>query len=372
MSGPKPFFKTRSPAAEIGGLLLFFAFFCVLTLSFGCGSKQEKAKPEKIINVRIAIVEKKSIRPFLESVGNLKAHEEVTVSSELDGILKTITADEGRPVERGRIVVLLNDIDFRLNLESAKSSLNQAEANLVNVKTEYQRKETLFKEDLVTKQQFDDISTRFTIAGQELDRAKTVFALVNEKLGKTVIRSPLQGIIKEKKASAGDFVKAGTGILTIIRIDPLKLAFTVPEKEIGALKIGQDVLFSVDAFPGKEFKGKLNVIFPYLDERSRTLQVEALVANPVLQLKPGLFTRVKLYTSGPREAVVIPVTALLYDETRIKVFLLDQDRAREQLIKIGAKYGEMVEVLEGLQGGEQLIVVGQNNLVQGLKVSVIR
>ncbi|RPI78977.1 MAG: efflux RND transporter periplasmic adaptor subunit [Desulfobacteraceae bacterium] len=369
MSGPKPFLKIRFHAAEISGLFLFSVFFCILTLSFGCGPKQEKAKPEKVVNVRIASVEKKSIRPFLESVGTLKADEEATVSSELDGILKVINTDEGRPVSRGQIMALLNDIDFRLNLETAKAGLNQAQANLVNIREEYRRKETLFKEDLVTQQQFDDVSTRLAVAGQELDRAKTTLALANEKLGKTVIRSPLQGIVKEKKASAGDFVKAGSALLAIIRIDPLKLSFTVPEKELGALKIGQDVLFSVDAFPDKEFKGKLNVIFPYLDERSRTLQVEALVANSALQLKPGLFARVKLYTSAPREAVVIPITALLYDETRIKVFLLDQDRAREQLIKIGAKYGEMVEVLEGLQGGEPLIVVGQNNLVQGVKIN---
>ncbi len=353
-------------------LFLLFMILTLVPLIWGCGSKQEKTRPEKIVNIRVQPVEKKTVRPFLESVGDLKPFEEVTVSSELDGILKTFPVNEGTPISKDMVLATIHDTDFRLNLDNARSALRQAEASLTNTTIEYQRKETLFKEDLVTKQQFDDVATRLTLVGHDLDRAKTALALATEKLNKTVIRSPLKGVVKEKKASAGDFAKTGSPLLTIIQIDPLKLVFNVAEKDVGALKIGQDATFTVDSFPGKEFKGRLTVIYPQVDERSRTLLVEAQIPNPDLQLKPGLFCRVILYTSRPKEAVVIPITAILYDGDKTKVFLLQGDQAVERIVKAGDKYGEMLEIVEGLQIGEPLIVVGQNNLVQGVKVKVVQ
>jgi membrane fusion protein (multidrug efflux system) len=374
VEGKKNFTSTpaaRRPATVSRVLFLLCIVLSLVALACGCGRKQEKAKTEKIVNVRVWPVEKRTVRPFLESVGDLRPFDEVTVSSELDGILKTIPVNEGAPVSKEMVLATINDTDFRLNLDNARSALKQAEASLTNTTSEYQRKETLLKEDLVTKQQFDDVATRLTIAGHDLDRAKTAFSLAQEKLSKTIIRSPLKGVVKEKKASVGDFAKTGSPLLTIIQIDPLKLAFNVAEKDVGALKVGQDVTFTVDSFPGKEFKGKLVIIYPQVDERSRTLQVEARVANPDLQLKPGLFSRVILFTSRPKEAIVIPITAILYDGDKTKVFLLQGDQATERIVKIGEKYGEMLEVVEGLQTGEPLIVVGQNNLVQGVKVNVV-
>jgi membrane fusion protein (multidrug efflux system) len=242
---------------------------------------------------------------------------------------------------------------------------------LANTNLEYKRKEALLQEELVTKQQFDDISTRLTIAGHDLERAKTNYALTSEKLRKAVIYAPIKGVVSEKKVSAGDYVKVGSPLLTIVQMEPLKLIFNVAEKDIGALKLGQDVLFTVDAFANIEFKGKLVSIYPNLDERSRTLPVEAQVPNSDLRLKPGLFARVKLFTAQPKQAVLIPITAILYDGGATKVFLLQGDRAIERIVKTGDKYGEMLEVVEGLQVGEPLIVVGQNNLVPGVKVNAV-
>jgi membrane fusion protein (multidrug efflux system) len=172
--------------------------------------------------------------------------------------------------------------------------------------------------------------------------------------------------------TTGDFARAGSPIMRLVQIDPLKLSFSVAEKDIAAMKEGQDVIFTADSYQGREFTGKLSTIYPSLDERSRTLQAEALVPNPFFELKPGLFTRVKLYTGASRESVVIPVTSILYEGTKVRVFLMDKDQAHERFITIGGKYGDMVEVLEGLKGGEQLIVVGQNNLVDKVKVHAVR
>jgi len=356
---------------KIGSLLLI-VLLCLAALGAGCSGKKEVKAPEKVVNIKVAVVERLPVRPYLEALGTLEPNDEVKVSSEVDGTLKAIRVDEGNPVTKGTILAEVNDTDYRLAVDNAQAALKQAEASLANIKIEYQRKEALFKEELVTKQQFDDVSTRLTIAGQDLDRVQANLSLVREKLTKTIIRSSQVGIVNEKMVTAGDFVRAGMPILTIIQIDPLKLSFTVAEKDIGAMKEGQDVIFSVDPFPGKAFTGRLSIIYPNLEERTRTLKVKAVIPNPSLQLKPGLFARVKVYTGSSREAVVIPITAILYEGTKIKVFLLEGERVKARPIQVGVKYGEMIEVIEGLKGGEQLVVVGQNNLAEGIKVHVVQ
>ena len=240
------------------------------------------------------------------------------------------------------------------------------------MKAEYQRKESLYKEELITKQQFDDISTRVTLAEADVSRAKATLETSTEKLSRTKVYSPLNGAVKEKKMSVGDYVRNGSPLLQLIKIDPLKLNFTISEKDIAGLKTGQEVDFTVDSFPDKKFKGKVNLLYPNVEERTRTLQAEAIVPNANHLLKPGFFTRVTIYTGETREVVVAPLTALMYDNSTISLFVVDGNVAHARTVKTGGKYGENVEIVEGLKEKEQVVIVGQNNLSEGVKVNVAR
>jgi membrane fusion protein (multidrug efflux system) len=308
----------------------------------------------------------------VSTIGTLKPFEEVIVSSEVDGIAKNIRVNEGTPVSKGMLIAEINETDYRLEARRAEAVLKQMEASLANTKYEYERKASLYKEELVTRQQFDDISARLTLADGELDRAKASLALAREKLSKTRIYSPLRGVVKEKKVTTGDYIRNGTALIVVIQPDPLKLNFTVPEKEVGKLKIGQDVLFRVDSFPGQDFKGHVKTIYPSLEEKTRSLQVEAVVPNRDNSLKPGFFAKVTLYTEAARDMVVVPVTSVVYDNARMKVFIAEGNLAKERNVKVGNKYGELLEVTEGLKKGEVIVVVGQNNLSDGVKVNVAR
>lgn len=351
-------------------VLIVFLLFMML-LNIGCNKTEEKVE-ERVMNVKVWTVENKLLRPFVGTIGTLKPFEEVVVSSEVDGIARNIRVDEGTSVSRGMLLAEINETDYRLEMKRSEAALRQAEATLANTKLEYERKSSLYKEELVTKQQFDDISARLAVSDGDLDRARAGLALAREKLAKTKIYSPLRGFVKEKKVTAGDYVRNGTPLLWIIQSDPIKLSFTVPEKEVGKLKAGQDVVFWVDSFSNREFKGRVRSIYPSLEEKTRTLQVEALSPNPDNRLKPGLFAKVTLYTGEARDMVVVPITAILYDNAKVKVFVAEGNVAREKEVKIGSKYGELLEIEEGLKPGDTIVVAGQNNLSEGVKINVAR
>ncbi len=347
---------------------LLFLFLPLL----GCGSQQDKNVKERVFNVRAATVQKQALRPFVEAVGTLKANEEVIVSSEIDGIIRRITVAEGSRVGRGTLIAEINDTDYRLEVKRAEAALRQAQASLANARLEFERKEALYREQLVTRQQFDDITARLAVAEGDVERAQAALALAKEKLAKTKILAPLGGSIKEKRITAGDYVRNGMPLFYLIQTDPLKLSFSIIEREVARVQAGQDVRFTVDSFPGREFHGVLKTVYPHLEEKTRTMQAEAVVANDRQLLKPGLYARVVLYTGAAREVVTVPVNSILYEGTNVKAFIVENGTAVEKPLKIGQKYGEVMEVLEGLHGGEELVVVGQNNLSPGVKVNVAR
>ncbi|MRR16848.1 MAG: efflux RND transporter periplasmic adaptor subunit [Deltaproteobacteria bacterium] len=344
----------------------------LLIVSLLSCKKEKKAEPERLVNVRTWTAEIKRVQPYLETTGTLKADEEVVVSSEVDGIIKKLFVEEGSPVGVGSLLIQINETDYMLDWKRSDAQLRQAQASLANAQAEYKRKSALYQDELITKQQFDDISTRVTLAEAELERAKATLAISRERLARTKIYSPLPGAVKEKKVSVGDYVRNGMPLLQLIRINPLKLNFTVSEKDVAGLKIGQEVAFTVDAFPGKQFQGKVSLLYPHVEERTRTLQAEAIVPNADHVLKPGYFARVQIFTQAARDVVVAPITALMYDGSTIRVFVVNSNKAKERVIKTGNKYGEYVEVTEGLKEKEEIVVVGQNNLSEGVKVHVAR
>ncbi len=361
---------------KVGKIKIYFLIIIFFSLCFIACKKEEKketsTRKENITNVRVWTVEKKILKPFVQAIGTLKPYEEVIVSSEIDGLLKKIEVEEASKVNKGMLLAEINETDYSLDEKRAQAALKQAEANLINIKLDYSRKESLYKEKLATKQQFDDVSARLSIAEAEIERAKATLSLSQERLLKTKIYSPLDGVIREKKVTKGGFVRASSPLVVIIQINPIKLLFSVSEKDVGSLKEGQIVQFEVEAFAGKIFTGKLKTIYPSLDERTRTLQAEAVIQNEDGFLKPGFFAKIALFTSSPKEAVVVPITSILYENSSVKVFIVQGNIAKEKFIKIGAKYDDFMEVTSGLAGGEQLIVVGQNYITEGSQINVNR
>lgn len=352
--------------------IFLISLTAIIAFSLMSCKKEKIVEKEVLTNVRVSTSVKKNIRPYIETTGTLTADEEVTVSSEVDGIVRSVRVEEGSAVGKGTLLAEVNDIDYVLDEKRAQAALKQAQANLTNVKAEFQRKEALFKEELITQQQFDDISTRVALAEADLAKAKATLDTARERLARTKIYSPLRAMVKEKRVSVGDYVRTSMPLFQLIKVDRLKLNFTVGEKELADLKTSQEVDFTVDSFPGRKFKGTVHLLYPHLEERTRTLQAEAVVVNAENLLKPGLFARATIYTGALREVVVAPLTSLLYDDATVSLFVVEGNTARSRTVKTGRKYGEDIEIIEGLNEKEQVVVVGQNNLSDGVKVHVAR
>ncbi len=286
--------ESLSPDMFINRQTILILIVFIIIGFIGCNKPPEKVRKQVAVNVRVAKAETRSLRPFVESIGSLAPRSQVTVSSELDGILDSIAVDEGVVVKKGQVIAEIRPTDYRLAVEQAAAQLSQSETGLVNVRQEYERKEALYREELLTRQQFDDITARVRLAEAEIARARSGLDLAKERLARTMIFSPLAGSVKEKRVTAGDYVRNGSFLVSIVRTDLLKLIFSVSEKDVGSLRLGQDVDFITDSFPDQKFRGRLSAILPALDERTRTLQAEALVANADGRLKPGLFARITL------------------------------------------------------------------------------
>jgi multidrug efflux pump subunit AcrA (membrane-fusion protein) len=397
--------------ASLRAACLFLLPFILFLNSCEKGSTKPAAE-EKAYNVQVQAAEKKSLRPFVEAIGTLYPYDEVTVSTEVDGILSDLKAEDGTRVSKGMLLALIDDTDYLLEVKRAESTVEAADsrhqqlvtevdqtlADMEKRKADRERAKKLMEGKYISIQDWDAARTAYEVAvathqkakenyalvtegprkeeiaqaRAQLDQSKAALSLARQKLGKTKILSPLAGVVRVKRVSKGEFVRNGSPLYTIIQSNPLKLRLALSEKDVGRVKPSQEVSLRVDAFPGREFKGNVSTIYPSLEEKTRTLLIEALVPNPEESLKAGLFAKVILYTGPAGETVVIPVTALLYEEAKIKVFVEEGGRAKEKPISVGGKYGELMEIVDGLKEGEKVVVAGQQNLSEGVKVHVAR
>ena len=343
----------------------------------GC-DKKDSAKgatqPEeaKTANVKTALIETKSARPYVAALGSLKPYAEVTLSAEVPGVISSIGAEAGSRVAQGTALATISETDYALEVSRAEAALRLSEANLENMRSEMRRREALYRSDALSSQQYDEMKTKLAVAEAENDRAKVGLDVARQRMGKTHILSPLSGVISSRKVSAGDYVREGMVLFTVLDVSPLKLEFTVPEKEAALIKVGQAVEFSVEAAPEKVFTGRVSVIYPDLDVRTRSLKVEAVAESAGGLLKPGMFANVTLYTGAEAPGVMLPITALIYEGDQVKIYVVEGQVARQRLVKLGPRYGEFVVAREGVKAGEQLVVVGHQGLADGVKVNVAR
>ena len=350
-------------------------------LLWGCGSKGSdppgaSSNPSSSVSderkVEAIEVVPRTISYTVSAVGSLKSLEDVTISPKKAGIIQKILVKEGDRVKKGQILVQLDDVDARLQVEMAEARVKEAEASLETDRNTLARYQKLFETKVIPQQTYDDIHLKVKLDEARLALAKAELNLAKQNLLDHQIVSPIEGIVHLKIAALGEHVNVAPKdeILKIVQMDPLELEFAVPENLAGMIHIGSRIQFVVKAFSQEKLFATLRFISPTADPATRNVKMKALVQNPNLRLKPGFFAEVTVQTGGNTAALIIPESALFSQEGKFFTYAVQDGMAKRKEVETGVRFEGKVEILEGIQKGEWVITTGHEQLSDGIKVRV--
>lgn len=292
----------------------------------------------------------------ITAVGSLRSDESVTLRPEVAGRITEILFQEGRPVNKGDLLV-------RLDASINQAEVRQARANLTLAKGKYDRSVDLAGRNFISGQAKDE-------ARNNLEIAAAALALAQARLRKTELKAPFSGIIGLRVVSVGDYVREGADLVNLQAIDPLKVDFRVPETFLRQVQVGQVVEVNLDALPGKTYDGKVIALDPLVDAGGRSIVIRAQVRNQDTSMRPGMFARVTLITRDDEEALVLPEEALIPQGNEQYVFQVVDSRAVRVRVETGQRRDGSVEILSGVAKGDVVVTAGQLKLRAGTQVRV--
>lgn len=306
------------------------------------------------ILVHGAPVESRVLPRVLEVTGTLTADESADVASERDGQVATVRVERGSYVEKGAVLATLDD-------REAKAQLDQARANLAWAKAEVERYAELRRRQVVARAEDQR-------KGTDLDLAAAALALAEKGHADCTIRAPFSGVVTEKKISAGAYIKKGSAICGLVKIDPLRAELAIPEAAVSDVQVGQKATLAVQSFPDRTFDATVRYIGPSLRSEARTLVVEAMVPNTRHVLKPGLFVTARVSLPKSEKTLLVPASAVVTDSGVSHLFVLGPSLIIERIVSIGDRYGDALEVRSGVAEGERVVVGPDRRLVDGLEL----
>ena len=389
---------------------MLFATLWLAVLLVGCAKKVpvEVKKDAGPIPVRTALVTSKQINRTVESVGTFFAYDEAIISAEVDGKVEEVKIDLGDQVTVGQVLVRISDEEQRYLLAQQEAQLRQSleklglqnenekmkdinqapdvrrsAADLFEAEQRYKRVRSLTEQGIGSQSDLDQAMARFRSAQaaldstlnqtrnivQEVERFKATLDLQRKKLRDTTVRAPFAGAVKERQVTAGQFVRANTPLLTLVKVDPIRLRIEVPERMAPWIRTGQVVEIITEAFE-KPFQGKIWRISPTVDQMKRTFVVEALVANPGAGLKPGSYAKARVPTQKVETTLMAPLRGVNYVLGSNKSFLVKNDVVESRDVKLGDRLADEVEILEGLQMGDEIAISNLNRLDTGARVKI--
>lgn len=317
-----------------------------------------QGKPAPAMPVRAALAKSAPAVDEATAVGTLRADEAVTLRPEIAGRIAEIRFKEGQRVERGAVLVQLDQAEYAAVLASSRA---QAELD----RQRLERAADLFKKNFISQQAFDEARANAarSAAKQREDEAR---------LAKTVIRAPFAGVAGLRQVSEGAYVAAGTDIARLEKIDQLKLDFRVPEIYVGRLKPGQAVRVQLDAYGERSFPDSVYALEPAVDEATRTVLVRARVANPQIKLRPGMFARVWAQLAVRENAVWVPEQAIVPRGQDRFVFRVVDGKAEMVKVQTGVRKVGEVEIASGIAAGDQVVTEGLQRIGPGSAVHVMQ
>jgi multidrug efflux system membrane fusion protein len=343
----------------VGGFVGFNAFRSRMITQFFANNKPPPAA------VTVAEAKSEVIPNLLTAVGDLAAVHQVNVTSDVNGRITEIMFQAGADVKAGTPLVQLFDGPEQGDLASFKAQATMAQLSLDRAKQ-------------LAARQFGPQAT-VDQAQSQFDQANAGIAKTQAIISQKLVRAPFDGELGVRKVEVGQYLTAGTQIVSLTDLSELYANFTVTEKDSGSLKVGQVVRIKVDAYPRRTFEGKITTIEPQISADTRNIRVQATIANPEKILKPGMFATTTVVLPDKAPVVTIPETAVDYTLYGDSVFLITEKKeedgktslaATRTFVQTGNRIEGRVEILKGLKPGDRVVAVGQLKLQSGSGVTI--
>lgn len=302
------------------------------------------------VDVEVASASSMALADEVQTVGTLRANESVVVRPEIAGRIVAIGFTDGARVLRGALLVSLDDSVLAAQAEQARAELGLA-------RTSFERTQ--------------DLAGRKFVSGSALDQAAATLkvqqarvALAEAELSKTRLRAPFAGVLGLRNVSVGEYVKDGQELVTLEDVSSMKVDLRLPERFLGQLRRGQSISVEVDAFPGRSFVAVLDALDAQVDADGRSLLARGRLANPDGALRSGMFAKARIVLREKPQATVVPEEAILPVGEATFVFRVAEGTALRTRVTTGLRREGRVEIVEGLQAGETVVVAGQQRLTR--------
>jgi membrane fusion protein (multidrug efflux system) len=321
-----------------------------------------RANPAQTVSTTVAA--KSDWQATLEAVGSFRAVNGANLSSEASGILDKFSFTDGQDVQAGAVL-------FQLRLDNDVATLQQLQATADNAQITYDRDLRQLKAQGVSQATVDTDSANLKSAQAQVIGQQ---ALIDEK----TVKAPFAGRLGVRQVDLGQYLSAGTTMVTLQALDPILFDFTLPQQALAQLKVGQAVTASVDSYAGQGFDGKITAISPVIDTSSRSLTIRASFANPDHRLLPGMYGKVSIAVGAPQQYVTLPATAVTINPYGNVVFIVSEKDANGQkqmvanqsFVTTGQTRGDQIAVLKGIDPGQTIVTSGQLKLQNGSPVVV--
>jgi membrane fusion protein (multidrug efflux system) len=330
-------------------------------LAAGCsnGKARDKGSDEaaSTVPVEVQSLRRDVILAVYSGTAPVEAHEEAEVVAKVGGEVRQIFVEEGDTVRAGQVLARLDG--DRLRLEVA-----QTEANLRKLERDYNRQLELSQKGLVAKGTAEN-------AKFDLDALRAAYDRARLELGYTEIRAPIDGVVSARHIKVGNTIAQNAPTFRVTNLDPLVAYVHIPEKEFRKLAPQQAAEVVVDALGGERFAGTISRISPTVDPKTGTFRARVEVPDPSRRLKPGMFARINIVYERRENALQLPRAAILDADGEQSVFVVARGKAEQRRVRTGLASNGWVEVVEGLDGSESVVVVGQAGLKTGTDVKVV-
>lgn len=344
------------PSREI--LVLVCAALALPVLS-GCGVGEASVPTQTPVTVAMPVVTQPPIRgdayAYHSGTVNLETDSEAAVVAKVDGEIIDILAEEGQAVKAGQVIARLDDSRLRFIRDQARADLNR-------LTQEYRRNVQLHERGLVSEGAFENLR-------YDMEALDAAYKLADLELDYANIRAPIDGVIAEKIGRIGNTVSAGEVVAKISDATSLLAYLHVPQRDLFQFATGQKAELSLDALPGETRQAEIVRVSPRVDSETGTVKVTLGVDNRGGDLRPGMFARAKIVYDVHEDAILVPREAVVAEDARPAVFVVENGVARLRTVTTGLESGANVEVISGLEGSEKIVVVGQGALRDGTAVS---